>query len=192
MNKYETYKISKISLLLLCCCTLLLGAFIGTGITMLIYGGKPLDMPSNDMSDNNKNEVTLPAHSKFAVLSKKEDGDLVVVTTTYGSFSYPFAFTDVLSYEASTDDSSAAKLNFYADIDENKYILFTLNFGISEGIFIGRLNVGEEGGQTDVSVVFYDTPEALSNDELTTYYAAKELFNDIEQSLMKSGNSLNH
>lgn len=188
MNEHKAYKTNKAILLIVCCCALLLSALIGAGITKLVYDGKAFDGQESNVSDDNKNETAFPERPNLNVLSKKEDGDLVIVNTTYGTFSYPFVFSDILSFEVSTDDSSIAKLNFYADINESKYILFTLNFGSSEGVFIGQVKIEGESTQTNVSVVFYDEPEGLNTDELTTYYAAKELFNDIEQSLMKNDN----
>lgn len=188
MNEHKAYKTNKAILLIVCCCALLLSALIGAGITKLVYDDKAFDGQESNVSDDNKNETAFPERPNLNVLSKKEDGDLVIVNTTYGTFSYPFVFSDILSFEVSTDDSSIAKLNFYADINESKYILFTLNFGSSEGVFIGQVKIEGESTQTNVSVVFYDEPEGLNTDELTTYYAAKELFNDIEQSLMKNDN----
>ena len=187
MNEHKAYKINKVILLIVFCCVLLLGALIGAGITKLVYDDKAFDGQESNVSVDNKNETTLSKHPNLNVLSKKEDGDLVIVNTTYGTFSYPFAFADILSFEVSTD-GSVDKLNFYADLSERKYILFTINFGSSEGVFIGQVKIEGESTQTSVSVVFYDEPEGLNDDELTTYYAAKELFNDIEQSLMKNDN----
>ena len=187
--------------ILICCCIFLLGAVIGAVIVMAVLG-RPA--PNTEKPETNAQETqavetdnsieteegaeTEPApedNQKLKVLSTVEQGEQVIVTTTYGTFSYPYAFSDLLVFEA-VADSEDEKLDFYADVNDKKLHLFTLWFGGSEGFAVGTLKHPESGESVTVSVVFGEEPEGLSEDELISYYAAKELFNDIEQSLAEN------
>ena len=117
------------------------------------------------------------------VESTKEQGENVIVATTYGTVKYPYAFSDLVIVEAETFMNHAA-LEFKAEIDGQEYKLYTLLFNGEEGMPVGKLLV--DGETYVVTALFHDVTE-LSGDNLVTFYAVQETFNDVVNSLADNG-----
>lgn len=117
----------------------------------------------------------------LTVLSVENEGDFMVVDTTFGQVKYPFAFSDLIEIEAVNEENLAA-LVFLARIGDHTYPLFTVSFGDCEGIPLGTLMLPDEEIR-NVSVQFATVEETELGDNLNSYYAAQEVFNDVIVSL---------
>lgn len=125
-------------------------------------------------------EVVLP-EAVLAVESVTEQGDMVIVQTTYCDVKYPFAFADLIGVEAEEE-----KLNFVLQLSGEEHLLFAICFQEGEGIPLGTLAV--EGKEEPVAVwaQIGTADEAALGDNVSTYYAAQESFNDVLASLMEN------
>lgn len=111
-----------------------------------------------------------------------EQGDTVIVTTTYGTVKYPYAFSDLISVEAETFETHAV-LKFSAEIEGEKHKLYTLIFNGEEGMPVGTLLM--DGESYTVTALFHDAA-GISDDNMVTFYAAQEAFNDVVNSLSEN------
>lgn len=116
---------------------------------------------------------------ELLVESVTEQGDAVIVVTTYGTVKYPYAFSDLISVEAETFADHAA-LDFLAEIEGEKHKLYTLTFHVEEGMVVGTLEID---GETYLVTAQFHGAAGLSDDSMVTFYAAQETFNDVVNSL---------
>lgn len=116
------------------------------------------------------------------VESVTEQEDSVLVTTTYGTVRYPFAFSDIMCVEAETFDDHAV-LMFNAIIDGVLVKLYALQFNGTEGIPVGTLEV--DGEEYAVTSLFYNE-NRISDNNMATFYAVQETFNDVLVSLSEN------
>lgn len=119
------------------------------------------------------------------VESIQEEGDTVIVQTTYGTVKYPYAFSDLVIVEAQTFENHAV-LEFKAELDGTEYKLYTLTFALDrgeEGIPVGELPV--DGKTYVVTALFHDVT-GLDDDNMVTFYAVQETFNDVVNSLSEN------
>jgi hypothetical protein len=61
--------------------------------------------------------------------------------------------------------------------------VFTVHYGGSEGRPFGILSLSGDTDEITVAVAFADPPAGLSADDLTTFQAAQEVFNEILASM---------
>ena len=108
-----------------------------------------------------------------------ERADFVVVTTTYCTVKYPYAFSDLIFVEAKTLEAHA-ELQFSAEIDGEKYRVYTLYFNGEEGMPLGTLQI--DGESYGVTAMFHEVT-GLDDDDMISIYAAQETFNDVVNSL---------
>ena len=118
------------------------------------------------------------------VESVEEQGDVVVVKTTYCTLEYPFAFSDLIRIEAD-GFGNYAQMVFSAFVGEEEVKLYTLYFNRAVGIPLGNLTV--DGVEYTVTAEIHDLVYANEDNRLT-YQAAQETFNDVAMSLEKNGN----
>lgn len=122
---------------------------------------------------------------KLTVESIEENGDVMVVTTSYCKFEYPYAFSDLISIKATEADGHKA-LEFTAEIYGEEISLYTIWFESAKGVPFGTI---KHGGETlGMSVEFAEAGETLADDALTTFYATQETFNDVISSLENDSN----
>ncbi len=114
-----------------------------------------------------------------------EEGETVVLRTSYASFKYPYAFSDILQMNV-VSEGQERRLEFTARIVDMEAKLFDLCFYSQEGIAAGSLELA--GQSVPVSVVIYDPGREVEGESLATYYAAQELLNDIIFSMEKNAN----
>lgn len=119
------------------------------------------------------------AAKELLVQSVEEQGDWMVVNTTYGVIKYPFAFSDLIRIETE-NGSNDAKMDFSAFVGEEEVMLYTLYFNKNAGITLGSLTV--DGEEYTVTAVIHDLVYANEDNRLT-YQAAQETFNDVAMSL---------
>ena len=117
---------------------------------------------------------------ELVVNSVGEQGEWVVVSTSYCSFRYPTAYSDLIYMEAKMLDGYAV-VEFTTYIDGEQYPLYTLLFNGDEGIPLGTLRVGSVRCQ--VTAVIHKIDAAIPEGWVTTFYAAQETFNDVVFSL---------
>lgn len=149
-------------------------------VAFLLPGSSPENPAGSDGSP------TSPNHAEDMVIhSIQEQGQTILVTTSYGTVRYPFAFSDIISVEAVTEEDRAA-LVFTANINDNFEPIFTLWFNGDTGIICGFMEMKE--GTCPVRVEFMPVPEDLHADYLLTFYAAQESVNEVLSSLNENAN----
>lgn len=122
------------------------------------------------------------ATQDLVIESTEEQGDMVVVTTSFGQVKYPFAFADLIQVRA-VNEGTVASLEFTALIAQEEYPLFAVRFGGSEGIPLGTLEIPGEAEPRAVCAEFYSVDESALGDHAGTFFAAQETFNDVVASL---------
>ena len=143
-------------------------------VSQLMPVSEPADEPAAD-----------PVPEPFYTLEigeSVEDGDAVVVSTTYGSVRYPFAFSDLIHFVAE-NDADHAMLEFTADIDDVEAPLYTIVFNGQEGILLGSMSIPDSEEPVPVYAELHAPEEELEEGDLATFYAAQETFNDVVVSL---------
>lgn len=126
---------------------------------------------TSDMSDDSESLI---------INAMYEEDDTIRVVTTYGSFSYPFAFSDIIKIEAINGDNSA-RMKFSACFENLSLPVFTLHFNDDMGIPCGIIKL--KGKEIPVSVVLEKEPDNLKDDYKITFLAAQEVFNDVLNSM---------
>ncbi len=120
-----------------------------------------------------------PSKAALSIMSITEDGDWIVVETTYGVLRYPFAFSDVIEVEA-FNEGETSQLRFYTKIEGQKIKNYTIHYNDNEGTAFGTL---KKEKKIPLSVVFEEPPAELQEDWKTTFYAVQETFNDVLKSM---------
>lgn len=110
------------------------------------------------------------------------EGDTVLVSTSYGTVRYPFAFSDLLRMEAE-NATDHASLKFFAVIDDVDVPVYTVVFNGQEDIFLGSLSIPDAENEVPVYAEIHTSPAELAEDDLGTFYAVQETFNDVVISL---------
>ena len=145
-------------------------------VLLVLFSGK----------DTNKPSPTLEDTDKLIIMSIEEEGEWVILTSSYGKMRYPFAFSDVIKTEA-VNYGEYSQLKFSADVSEKTVPIYTLNFNHDSGIPAGELILPVSGEKIGVSAEFFE-PEGLSEEEQSVFYAAAETFNDILDSFDENEN----
>lgn len=122
--------------------------------------------------------ATLPALEITEIL---EEGDLVTVTTTFGTVSYPFAFSDLLSVAVEED-----RLVFNANLEEAVPV-FVIRFDDQAPIRLGSFYFSQTQQTLIVSAELMELPEGMDASQ-SGFYAAQETFNDVVNSLSENQN----
>lgn len=122
---------------------------------------------------------------KMVIHSVEEQGKLVCVKTSYGDFSYPFAFSDLVVMEPVNEESYVG-LAFSAYIGGNCEPVYTLWINSDRGMTAGTLRV--EDKTYSVTLEIMDAREDLDANSLSTFNAVQETLNDVLQSLAAGGN----
>ena len=144
-------------------------------------------VPTHSAETSQPTEPTEPEEAiPLEIVSVVEQGDRVVVTTTYGVVQYPFAFSDLIRVEAENNDSRST-LAFSLVMGETAYPVYALHFGGSEGMVLGTVTL-ENGTSVGVYGEFAQFPESLPEADTVTYNAVQETFNDIVASLGENEN----
>jgi len=133
-----------------------------------------------------KDADVLPEEATGLLLhSVEEQGDRVVVTTSYCVLAYPFAFSDLIQVDV-VDDENCSCVEFRALIGEEEYLLYAILFDSEEGIYLGTLDATEQSDAVDVYAELYPVDESLNEDSLVAFMAAQETFNDVVFSLAEN------
>lgn len=124
---------------------------------------------------------------KLAIDVIEEQGDMMVVETTYCQLKYPFAFGDLIEVECINSGDTEA-LVFSVKLDLSSYRMFTITFGQTEGILLGTLLTPNAEEPVPVYADLGQIDENLPENFVNTFYAAQESFNDVIGALMENEN----
>lgn len=162
-------------------CGVLAVILIGLIVILISIGGKH--------DQGNSDATTLPAQSHSLIKAKEllvqtveERGDRMVVTTSYGTIKYAYAFSDLIQIKTETFDYHA-QMDFYVVIDGQEIALYTLFFNKNAGIPVGTLTV--DGTAYTVTALIYELDQVIEENRLTCQ-AAQETFNDVMISLAEN------
>ena len=162
MNK----KVRNIVLMLLVCVVLVV-----LSVTITVF------VTSKISTTENVPEKIVQEDTKLQILSTVEEDESIVVETTYGKFGYPKAFMDVMAVETAVVSGDEC-LKFISYLDGIPADVYTIYFDSNNGSICGH-QVLPGDKKVNVSVVFADAPDQISDDWKTTFYAVQETFNDV-------------
>lgn len=178
MTKYGNSNAAQRNKLMIIC--IALGVVLALLIVMVVC------LHLNQTPENDKTDGTTAGETsgiqELLLESVTEQGDAVLVVTTYGTVKYPYAFSDLLSVEAETFEKYAV-LDFGATIDGTMHKLYKLMFNSEEGMLIGTL---QKDGETYVVTAQFYEMSGVSGDSVITFNAAQETFNDVVNSLSEN------
>lgn len=132
-------------------------------------------------------EETLPAPEQtqpqtlLEILSTREEGEYVQVSTTYGDFRYPFAFSEVVKIQ-----TASGSLEFCVRLQDTDVKLFTISFGGTGSIPLGMITL--DGEELPVSAELNQAPANLDDAGMQVFFAAQEIFNDVAVSFQENEN----
>jgi len=177
---------ARLNIILSVCCVVLVLVIVA--MAMAMDRANEGDVSGGSVGDNvnfdTPQKIKLPELTVGAI---EERGDVVVVTTSYCTLKYPFAFVDLMKIEPIVQDVGAG-LDFSLEVEGRKSKVFTLLFGSKEGALVGRIKLDGQAEAIDVTVVFYEVDAELNPSLHTTFYAVQETFNDIVNSLCENTN----
>ena len=130
---------------------------------------------------------TQPAASGLVVEAIEEQGDTMLVRTSFVQVKYPFAFADLIQVRSVNGDN-VASLEFFVASQDEEYPIFTLHFGGNEGILLGTVQISNEETPRAVYAELAPADTDALGDYLETFYAAQESFNDVVVSLAENTN----
>lgn len=154
------------------------GVCIGLGAVLVLVIAVLLLLNGNEQQVDD----TAAGMKELLVQSVTEQDDTMIVETTYGTVRYPFAFSDIMYVEAETFENHA-ELDFCAMIDGTIHKVYTLLFNGEEGMPVGTL---QNDGETYVVTVQFHDISGVSEENIATFYAAQETFNDAVNSLSEN------
>ena len=128
---------------------------------------------------------TEPVASGLVVEAIEEQGDNMVVRTSFVHVKYPFAFADLIQVNAANEDD-VASLEFFVSNQDVQHPIFTIRFGGDEGILLGTVQISNEEAPRTVYAELASADADALGDYLETFYAAQESFNDVVASLMEN------
>ncbi len=127
-------------------------------------------------------EVNIP---ELKIESLEEQEQIVLITTSYGTMSFSSAFSELIGTDVYFGDGTGCII-FSARVGGENQTVFSLLFNNESGIDVGTLKLDGVETPIRVSVVFYDPPASIAGDDLISFLAAQETFNDIVVSLEKN------
>lgn len=183
-NRYGTRGISKVGLIVICCIlTLVLAALIAVAVGMTT--DRAQETPDETQKGNEtQSDLIVGSMDEMVIYAIEEREDVMYVTTSYGAFSYPYAFSDLLVIEEVNQDSCVG-LIFSAFLEEKYEQVYTLWINSNQGMQAGSLH--REDKTYRVSIEMYEAREDMSEIYISTYYAVQETLNDVLQSMEAGG-----
>ncbi len=166
-----------ITVLIVCAMTL-------TGVVAGFSLGRSAKPKVSDININFQNTNEKKEDTGLSITSVKEDGDWIIVNTSYMTLRYPFAFSDIIEVEAYNDES-VSQLRFFSNLDDKRILNYVIYFNSDQGIPCGTLKLN---GEIPVSVELKEVPKKLSKEWISTYYAVQETFNDVLKSMEENKN----
>lgn len=126
-----------------------------------------------------------PTCPPLAVTDTQEQEDWVVVTTSYCTLKFPFAFSDMLQVTAAAEEES---LYFTAKLGDTEQTVFVIRFGGEGTVELGQLRLPVTEATVSVRADLLPLPEDLPQEHHGSYYAVQEVFNDVIASMAENEN----
>lgn len=157
-------------------------------LTVFLSGKTPEDQEQTESIQSSASEDASsdPAQTRLPglELTVEQEGQMMVITTSYCVLKYPFAFSDVIRVTAENQADQAALL-FCAWLNNTEYPMFSIVFDGNGGILVGTLKL-DDGTVVSVTAQLFEADEAMEPDMLKSFYAVQETINDIIQSLAEN------
>ena len=170
---------------------MLIGFLLAIIIVLLVVLVGNLDKQSTMGGEYTpQNQVTQPGDlGKSALIIKnvEEQGDMIVVNTSYCQVKYPYAFSDMIQVEAINSDEKTALL-FTVLLNGQKANIYELTFGGEGVIPVGEITLTPGQAPVSVYATFYEHDVGLSEELRIAFFAAQETFNDVATSLGENMN----
>lgn len=162
----------------------LAGCVIGVAALVIaacfIFGGKPGENPGETLPPRTSMpELTVDAPSR--------SGTSMVVPTSYMDVAFPYMFSDYIHCNAINQDN-ATGLEFRVRTSTMDAPLYTVWFNGGVGQIVGTYDPKDGQAPASVTVVFHAAGEELSQDDLGTFRATQETFNEILTSMQECPN----
>ena len=127
-------------------------------------------------------QATLATVQQLEILSTEEKDGLVKVSTSYADFSYPAEFAELIHIEIE-NHGKYATIHFTTTIGGEEKDIYTFYFNREAEFKVGVLQMA--GESCVVNAVVYE-PDGIAEEDLLSYYAAQETFNDVMMSLSEN------
>ena len=165
---------------------LVLAALLTAAVSVMLTASScSKDEIEEQTQDTEQVESAAPEKEIFPeleILNTTDTKDGVVVETTYGTFRYPYAFSDIVSVNAVNGEESA-QLQVSVIMEDSSFVVYTIHYNEEIGSVCGKLKLDGYEDEIDVSVEFEEASDAVPEDWLTTVYAVQETFNDVINSM---------
>jgi len=158
-------------------------------LTVILGGGESPaaevivhDVEGTQASTEPQSKTALPA---LSLKEYREQDELVELVTTYGTISYPYAFSDLIEEEF-IDEPERKAIEFFAALGGTRYPVYTVSFTGGGSIPLGTLRLGE--ADCEVTADINEASASLEGDDLVSFRAAQETFNDVWASMTANEN----
>ena len=162
----------------------LAGCVIGVAALVVaacfIFGGRP----GEDPGETQPQRTSMP---ELTLGEPARSGKSVVVPTSYMDVAFPYMFSDYIYCQAINQETATA-LEFRVRTSTMDAPLYTIWFNGGVGQEIGTYDPGDGQGKVTVTVVFQKAGEELSQDDLGTFKATQESFNEVLTSMHECAN----
>lgn len=119
---------------------------------------------------------------EMVIESVSEQGDVVVMETSFCQVKIPYAFSDLIEVQP-VNDGNQRTLKFYVMLDEQRHDLFSIIFNGMSGIRLGDISVEGRSSTIPVFAVIDEVHPGLEGDQRLTVLAAQDCFSEIVFSL---------
>ena len=160
----------------------LLTAAVSVMLTASSYSKDEIEEQTQDTEQVESAAPEKEIFPELEILNTTDTKDGVVVETTYGTFRYPYAFSDIVSVNAVNGEESA-QLQVSVIMEDSSFVVYTIHYNEEIGSVCGKLKLDGYEDEIDVSVEFEEASDAVPEDWLTTVYAVQETFNDVINSM---------
>lgn len=155
-------------------------------------GNNPVGMEDNPRREphgffTGDQELETEPGNGLQILSAEEQGEFISVTTSYTSFRYPFAFSDLIQIEAK-EDNGTETLEFSVVLGDTSEKMFTIRFDDAGAVSLGAMYVALLEEALPLSADVYPVSDSLDDVMKNTFLAAQESFNDVVNALQENEN----
>jgi len=158
-------------------------------VLLMSIGSKDDALPEVKVHEITPTETRIEATGEYIpklfLMSRNESDESVEIKTSYCTMKYPIAYADLV--EAVVVDANSKKVvEFYARLNGGHYLLYTISFTETEGELIGTLELEGSEEPLELRAIFHEASEELVGDDLISFRAGQETFNDVWTSLAEN------
>lgn len=143
-------------------------------VISFFWDNTPNDV-NNDFPIGDEEQNRFP---ELEIYTTTEDDGWVIVSTSYGDFRYPYAFSDIMSVKAVNQEDSS-QLGFFFQIEDIEEMIYTIHYNNEIGVSLGNLTLKNYSESIPVFVEFGQPSEIIQKDFLDSFYATRDTFNDV-------------